>query len=126
MTTATKYDKVIAQLKDEIIAQVGDCVHSIVLFGSVARGEATPDSDIDLLLITDGSQAVKDRIHEMSYDIDLEYEVFTQLVFFTKAGFEKEVRMRSWFSTDLVTQGVVLYDNQTYKGICQEHPEYVA
>ncbi len=35
------------------IADLGDNVRSIVLFGSMARGQAKPSSDIDLLVIAD-------------------------------------------------------------------------
>jgi uncharacterized protein len=43
-TTADRYAALVG-------AELGDNLVSIVLFGSVARGEATPDSDIDLLII---------------------------------------------------------------------------
>ena len=36
------------------IADLGDVLVSIVLFGSVARGQARSNSDIDLLLVADG------------------------------------------------------------------------
>ena len=85
-----------------------------------------PESDIDIILITDASFETKERVQEISYDIDLENGILTQLVFFTVQGFEKEVRMRSWFSDDVITQGIVLYDDGTYQRICQKSPRSVA
>lgn len=34
--------------------QWGESLVSVVLFGSTARGEATPHSDVDLLVVADG------------------------------------------------------------------------
>src|SRR5579862_8219136 len=49
------------QLADEYTrllgALFGDTLVSVVLFGSVARGDATPNSDIDLLIIASGLPA---------------------------------------------------------------------
>lgn len=42
-------------------------VHFVVLFGSVARGDARPDSDVDLLVVTDSARytaRVSDALHE--------------------------------------------------------------
>src|SRR5262245_32590236 len=39
---------------DAWIAEFGDGLVSIVLFGSVARRQARPTSDIDLVLVADG------------------------------------------------------------------------
>lgn len=37
--------------------RLGDALKAVVLFGSVARGEATPSSDVDLLVIVEGLPA---------------------------------------------------------------------
>ena len=48
-------------LKERIITIVGELtaekpeVHKVILFGSVAEGKALPSSDVDLLVIVDGS-----------------------------------------------------------------------
>jgi predicted nucleotidyltransferase len=36
----------------------GDGIEAVLLYGSYARGSATPDSDIDLLVLTDESLRV--------------------------------------------------------------------
>tara|TARA_B100000749_G_scaffold221002_1_gene176050 strand:- start:38 stop:349 length:312 start_codon:yes stop_codon:yes gene_type:complete len=91
-----------------------------VLFGPVARGDATTESDIDLLVIYDGSFATKERFTDVADDVDLANGVFTQLVFFRTKRFEREIRWRSYFSQDVINQGVVLYDDGTCQGICRE------
>lgn len=45
---------------------LGDCVVSIVLYGSVARGEARPESDVDVLLVLKEAPAVyRDRLRPL-------------------------------------------------------------
>jgi len=121
VTTPTKYQSVVDTLTDRLITEFEDDIHSIVLFGSVARGEATEDSDIDVLIISEAPLKTTRRIHRLSSRIDLDNDIFTQLVFLTTEGFEKRSRMRSPFSTDLITQGVALYDDGTYERIRREY-----
>lgn len=121
MTSIPKYGKVIDTLKERLLAELKDEIHSLVLFGSVARGDATDDSDIDILVIMDAPYATKKRIHEISSDIGLDNEVFIQTVFFTTQGFEKEaITYRSYFAQDIISQGIVLYDDETFRRICEE------
>lgn len=49
----------------------------IILYGSQARGQAQPESDVDLLVLLDGEvpAAAKRRIHDLLYDIALAQDV---------------------------------------------------
>jgi predicted nucleotidyltransferase len=42
------------RLRDRLQAAFGDRLQGVVLYGSEARGEAGPDSDIDLLVLLEG------------------------------------------------------------------------
>ncbi len=125
MVVVTKHQKVIDALKEQLLAEFADEVHSIVLFGSVARGEANADSDVDVLIISDASRENKRRMHDISTHIDLETEVFTQLMFFSNRRLERAARMRSWFFTDVMNEGVILYDDGTYRRVRQEYTQPV-
>jgi predicted nucleotidyltransferase len=53
-------------------------VDRIVLFGSVARGQADEESDVDLLIILKDplSHQVRDHITSIILDINLEYDTY--------------------------------------------------
>ena len=117
---ASKQRRVVDSLVPLLLAELESHIHSLVLFGSVARGEARPDSDVDVLVLTEAPLDVRQRIDAISYDIDLENTVFTQLVMLTTQSFESEVRMRSYFSSDIFRDGIVLHDDGTYERIRQQ------
>jgi len=63
-TEASAQSSLIERHRDEIIELVlQHRARSIAVFGSVARGEATSDSDIDFLVGFDPSSSLLDLIH---------------------------------------------------------------
>jgi len=48
-----KITPLILQVKNSLIAQYGEKMKRVILYGSHARGSATQDSDIDLLVLVD-------------------------------------------------------------------------
>ena len=113
----SKQRKVVDSLVPLLLLELQSQIHSLVLFGSVARGEARPDSDADVLVLTEAPREARQRMNEISYDLDLENAVVTQLVPLTTESFEAEARMRSYFSSDIFRDGIVLHDDGTYRRI---------
>lgn len=63
----TLIEKTIEDIEEEIIKMLKPYLKhtkGIYLYGSYARNEQTPDSDIDVLVITDGKIKIKKRINE--------------------------------------------------------------
>jgi len=66
------YKTVIEKLVEAMKRKYGDRFISLVIFGSVARGEMRKDSDIDLLLIIDS--ITKRRLERQKEFIEVEKE----------------------------------------------------
>lgn len=84
MVTQEKLPVKLSQLETQAVKKFlsrlrktyGKQIQQAMLFGSKARGEATNDSDIDiLLLVTDETWALKDGVSDIVADINLEYNL---------------------------------------------------
>ncbi len=75
-------DRIIDTLKKELEKIYGSRLKKVFLYGSWARNEATEDSDIDIMLVLDGSVVPGreiDRIIDTLTDINLEYGVLISI-----------------------------------------------
>jgi predicted nucleotidyltransferase len=80
----------------------------IILFGSAARGDATPDSDADFLIIKkDTPYKGRDRMIEVSRLIDRDIPV--DFLVYRPDEFEKRLKMGDPFLEIVVAEGKVLY-----------------
>jgi predicted nucleotidyltransferase len=78
------------ELKASLVKLYGDRLFSLILFGSQARGEATPDSDIDVMAVLNDPVNVAEEIYRTSdirYHFLNEYGELVSLIPTTKSGF---------------------------------------
>ena len=79
----------------------------IILFGSHARGQAGPDSDVDLLVITDrpaGNDA------SLNLRRNIEYAFPLDLIVCDKKRLARRIKAGDFFLQDAVKFGKVLYE----------------
>lgn len=81
----------------------------IILFGSRARGDATTDSDYDLLIIAPSSQERWRRAVPV-YDALMGLRVGKDIVWWTEDEIEKWRTVRNHFISSAMREGVVLYE----------------
>ena len=71
--TDEEVQNALAVLKKRLQPLLGDSLAKLVLYGSRARGDADPDSDVDVAIIVRGSDGkVRDRILNAVADVELE------------------------------------------------------
>ena len=81
-----------------------------ILFGSEARGEARPDSDIDLLILLDGDKMTLAREEEVTlplYELELETGVEISPIVMLKKQWENRP-FKTPFYVNVKNEGVVL------------------
>lgn len=103
-------------LVEQYIAQVqgiyGSHLRKVILYGSYARGDSRPDSDIDLMILLDMSEldlkAYSQKLSYMTYDFNLDNDIGIMPIAKSEEHFEKWV-VNYPFYANVNREGVVLY-----------------
>jgi predicted nucleotidyltransferase len=98
----------------EILNQIyREHISRVILFGSVARGDYSPESDIDLLIVTaNGENNLKDQISMASFDIILETEVILSPLVMDEETFEWHKKYRDPLYNQIQKDGIDLWMNK--------------
>ncbi len=93
----------------EIAREFAEAIQSedivkIILFGSVARGDDTEDSDIDILIVTTNSDRLSDEINSLTTDIILEKDEFISPHVMSEEHYNKTIDYP--FLTNVLKEGV--------------------
>ncbi len=83
-----------------------DDIKLIMLFGSVARGDDSEESDIDILIVSPIADKIKPEIHKITMDIILEKDEVISPRLITEDEFQKVEDYP--FLTNVLKEGVVI------------------
>jgi len=76
----SRRQQAIADFAGRLRAVLGQRLVDLRLFGSVARGDAHPDSDIDILVIVQASDEERSRLErqivDVAFDVNLQYDFY--------------------------------------------------
>jgi predicted nucleotidyltransferase len=82
---------ILNHLKQNLVDIYGDCLIHLTLFGSQARGDAEPGSDIDVLVVLRSSvnpgKEIK-RTGRVVADLSLQYDVVISCLFMSETHYE--------------------------------------
>ena len=107
MQNQKKYRGAVEEFVRRVLERYRDKIDSIILFGSVARGEAKEDSDIDILVVGDVSL---EELVEVSFPILLEYGELISAKNMEKDRFDFSAKEGYSFVRNVLREGVVLYE----------------
>lgn len=81
----------------------------IYLFGSTARGEAGPDSDLDLLIVVADSAAPERRRSRLAYNVLRGTGCAVDAIVQTHTSFERRKHLKTSLSGIVLREGQLLY-----------------
>ena len=62
--------RLLSTLTEELQSQLGSDLWLLLLYGSRARGEAQPDSDVDLFVVLRrASESAQEKVRQVAYDV---------------------------------------------------------
>jgi predicted nucleotidyltransferase len=80
-------------LRQQLSGLLGDDLYALLLFGSRARGEAHPESDVDILIVMRGGFDYDDllvRTSPLIATLSLQYDTVISRAFVSQQQFEQE------------------------------------
>ena len=90
----------------------GSHVRQIILYGSYARGDFRPDSDVDIMILLDMSdlevKAYAQQLSYMTYDFNMDNDLDIKPIAKSEAHFKKWIVNYPFYS-NVYKEGVVLY-----------------
>ena len=98
-------DQVVEQIVEEFKPQ------KIILFGSYARGNPRPESDVDILVVMD--TPLKEVRQAIQICQQIEYRFGLDLIVHTPKYLADRVKMGDWFLRDVLKDGKVLYESNS-------------
>ena len=110
MSLKRKEREAIQLLADGLKRHFGNELFRLLLFGSKARGDDSPDSDVDVLVVLSNRANDKERtaVSDIVYGVLEACGVFIQTVVISKAQFEHPTGQLRWLTSFAQEEGAVL------------------
>jgi len=117
-----KENRRLAWVLEDFTKKVSDFapeVQSVILFGSVARGQTTARSDIDVLVLAPNSEekefkSLMDSVDRLANEVNGRYPSRLVPVVMMTKDFEQSIKDRKRFATDVLEDGIALFGQEKY------------
>ncbi|MFQ9151058.1 MAG: nucleotidyltransferase domain-containing protein [Blautia sp.] len=104
--------KMLLELEEMLQRVYGNKLKAVILYGSVARGTATEESDIDIMVLIDGTaqelRAFEDQLSDVSTDISIKYFKVFSIIDISYQEYMQWMNTLPFYK-NVSQEGVVLY-----------------
>jgi predicted nucleotidyltransferase len=103
-------DSVVLEFAQRVRSALGQKLHAIYLFGSRARGDASPDSDYDFMLESNArlSADERDQVADITVDISGRNRVLLDVHYDLCSKMHGENRFLTPFRAEVLSKGMAL------------------
>lgn len=111
-STTVSIQTILDELRQHMQAHYGERLAELVVFGSQARGDAVPGSDIDMLVVLHEDQQPADKAfcREMAYTLVLRYDILVSLL---HATIDQYLHEQSPLFLNVRREGIIVLTNGT-------------
>jgi len=111
--TIDKRKRIPQKAIDQVVEQIVEMFkpQKIILFGSYARGNPRPESDVDMLVVMDTKLREVQQAIQICQQI--EYRFGLDLIVHTPKKLMERTKMGDWFLRDVLKEGKVLYESSS-------------
>lgn len=109
----TKINSLLEQYVEGIKKIYGKQLKSVVLYGSYARGDFGPDSDIDIMILVDLSDLqiknYRHQLSELTYNFNMDFNIDIKPIAKSDAHFKKWLTAYPFYA-NVYKEGVKLFE----------------
>ena len=113
MCTRNELNSILQKLIQIYRSVYGENLAQVILYGSYARGDYTPDSDIDIMILVDLSveemDAYSDALSELGFKYNVQHDIWMMPVVKNQQHFYHWAASYPFYS-NVQKEGVVLYE----------------
>lgn len=106
-----RVEKIVRTFKKELLEKLDGHIIKTILFGSYARGEEEPDSDVDMLIIADDkNRNLEKSIGDIAYKImwDNDFNPLLSIMVVSEVEFKKFYNLGYSFYENVEKEGILL------------------
>lgn len=102
--------KIMIELVDGILKIMEQQVVRIILYGSVAKGTNTEESDVDIALLLKGSldKDTEDKLSDLIVDMNLKYDKVFSVIDIDIENFQKWEKVTPFYK-NVTQEGIILW-----------------
>ncbi len=121
--TVDKRKRIPQKAIDQVVQQIVEKFkpQKIILFGSYARGNPRPESDLDLLVVMETPVREVDQSLEIHRYLNVLFGL--DLLVYTPKHLQERLDMQDWFLIDVIKEGKVLYEAATAAKVVSRFPK---
>ncbi len=101
----------LTEFKQRVTSHLPEQVNKLILFGSRARGDEEPDSDLDLVaLVSEKTPDLEKTLDELAYQVMWDYD-FTPIIslkVFSQSDFNNAVKQGFSYYKNVEREGIIL------------------
>ena len=108
--TIDERERIPQEAIDEVVRQIAEKFHpqKIILFGSYARGNPRPESDVDILVVMDTKLKESQQSLQIRRYLNLFFGL--DIILYTPKRLDERIAMGDYFVQDILEEGKVMYE----------------